>query len=539
MAILQPKKGSIDVVVVGCGAGGAVIAKELGEAGLTVVVLEAGRRYDPVRDYPTDRHDFVKAATKQFFEPKDPRQNVYGAGGAEGFVFTRAKGVGGSTLAYQAQVPRFHESDFRVRSEDGVGEDWPISYADVEPYYTRVEYELGVAGPIGAEANPFDPPRSKPFPNPPHELSCASRFMQKGAKQLGWHWAQIPLAIPTQPWGGRPACIRAGVCGYGCRIRAKSSMDVTYVPKAEATGRVEIRPECMAREITTGPDGRVRSVVYFDALGQEHEIFSRAVVVAGNAVETPRVLLLSASKQFPNGLANSSGTVGRFFMEHLSSAVTGRFHEALEPWSGPPGGGYTQDFYATNPRNSFARGWQIMVNQDWSWPQAVAMNNVGWGKANKARIKDFVGRSFELSACGEQLPDARNRVTLSTTLKDHHGVAAPHITSEHRENDRGMIPAFTQSLIDLFQAAGAVEILAPEDHKPGTSAHYMGGCRMGKDARTSVVNGWCRAHDVPNLYIADGSVFVTSAGVNPSLTIMALATRTAEGMIASFKRGNL
>ena len=539
MANLQPNKTSVDVVVVGCGAGGAVIAKELGEAGLTVVVLEAGRRFDPIRDYPTDQQNFVKAATKQFFEPKDPRQNLYSAGGAEGFVFIRAKGVGGSTLAYQAQVPRFHESDFQVRSEDGVGEDWPITYADLEPYYNRVEYELGVSGPFGAEANPYDPPRSKPFPNPPFELSCASRVMQRGAAKLGWHWAQIPLAIPTQPWGGRPACIRAGVCGYGCRIRAKSSTDVTYVPKAEATGRVEIRHECMAREITTGSGGKIKSVVYFDSSGEEHEISARAIVIAGNAVETPRLLLLSTSKQFPNGLANSSGTVGQFFMEHLSTAVTGRFREALEPWSGPPGGGYTQDFYATNPRNSFARGWQILINQDWSWPQAVAMNNVGWGKANKARIRELVGHSFELSACGEQLPDARNCVTLSTTVKDHRSVPAPHITSEHRENDRGMIPAFTKSLVDLFQAAGAVEILEPEDHKPGTSAHYMGGCRMGNDARTSVVNSWCRTHDVLNLYIGDGSVFVTSAGVNPSLTIQALATRTADGMIVAFKRGEL
>lgn len=539
MANLQPKKGAVDVVVVGCGAGGAVIAKELGEAGLSVVILEAGRRFDPVRDYPTDRQDFVKAATKQFFEPKDPRQNLYSAGGAEGFVFTRAKGVGGSTLAYQAQVPRFHESDFRVKSEDGVGEDWPITYADLEPYYTRVEYELGVSGPVGAEANPFDPPRSKPFPNPPHELSCASRLMQKGAKQLGWHWVQIPLAIPTQPWGGRPACIRAGVCGYGCRIRAKSSMDVTYVPKAEATGRVEIRPECMAREITLGSDGKAKSVVYFDASGNEQEVFAHAVVAAGNAVETPRLLLLSSSKQFPNGLANSSGTVGQFFMEHLSTAVMGRFPESLEPWSGPPGGGYTQDFYATNPRSGFVRGWQIMVNQDWSWPQAVAMNNVGWGKSSKARIKELVGHSFELSACGEQLPDARNRVTLSATVKDHRGLPAPHITSEHRENDAKMITAFSRSLTDLFDAAGAVEIMKPEDHTPGTSAHYMGGCRMGRDPRSSVVNAWCKTHDVSNLFIADGSVFVTGAAVNPSLTIMALASRTADGIIAAFKRGAL
>lgn len=539
MAYLAPKKESIDVVVVGCGAGGAVMAKELGEAGIRVVVLEAGPRYDPTRDYATDQPDFVKRATKMFFEPPDPRQNLYTAGGAEGFVFTRAKGVGGSTLAYQAQVPRFHESDFRVKSEDGVGEDWPLTYAELEPYYGKVEHELGVSGPMGREANPFDPPRSAPFPNPPHDLSCASRLMQRGAAKLGWHWVQIPLAIPTRPWGGRPACIRAGVCGYGCRVRAKSSMDVTYVPKAEATRRVEIRSLCMVRKITMGTDGQATGVVYFDAEGTERELTARAVVLAGNAVETPRLLLLSASSSFPNGLANSSGSVGKYFMEHLSTAVTGHFRDPVDPWMGPPGGGYMQDFYATNGKQGFARGWQVMINQDWSWPQAVAMNHVGWGRAYKAKIKDLVGRSFELSACGEQLPDERNTVTLSTEVRDHRGIPAPHITSEHRENDRKMIAAFTPILQQLFSSAGAEEVLDPENHTPGTSAHYMGGCRMGKDPNRSVVNEWGRTHDVRNVYVADGSVFVTGAGVNPSLTIAALATRTAEGMVRAFKRGEL
>jgi choline dehydrogenase-like flavoprotein len=316
-------------------------------------------------------------------------------------------------------------------------------------------------------------------------------------------------------------------------------MDVTYVPKAEATGRVEIRAECLAREITIGANGKVKSVIYFNPAGKEQEIAARAVVLAGNAVESPRLLLLSASTQFPNGLANSSGTVGKFFMEHLSTAVTARFREPLEPWMGPPGGGYMQDFYETKSRHDFARGWQIMINQDWSWPQAVAMNNLGWGSAQKAKIRNMVGHSFELSACGEQLPDERNTVTLSLDEKDHRGVPVPHITSEHRDNDRKMIVAFTRSLEELFQAAGAEVVFQPEDHKPGTSAHYMGGCRMGKDPCTSVVDPWGRTHDVPNLFIADGSVFVTGAGANPTLTIAALATRTAEHMVAAFKRGTV
>ena len=276
-------------------------------------------------------------------------------------------------LAYHGQTPRFHESDFRMRSQDGVGDDWPISYSDLEPYYTRVEYELGSRGPGGAESNPFEPPRSKPFPTPAHELSCASRLMQRGAQKLGLHWVQIPLAIPTVPWGGRPSCARAGVCGYGCRIKAKSSMDVTYVPKAEATGHVEIRPECLAREIVVGQDGRARSVIYFDGVGEEHEICGRAVVVAGNAIETPRLLLehLEAISQWPCefkriGRQVSDGTP----VESSRGAIRG----PLDPWMGPPGGGLMQDFYETNKRNGFVRGWQVMPNQDWSWPQAFGLH---------------------------------------------------------------------------------------------------------------------------------------------------------------------
>lgn len=539
MANLKQKVESVDVVIVGCGAGGAVIAKELGEAGVSVVVLEAGRRFDPVRDYPTDQQDFVAKAAKMFFESKDRRQDVYTAGGADGYGYVRAKGVGGSTLAYHAQTPRFHESDFRMRSQDGVGDDWPISYSDLEPYYTRVEYELGVSGPGGAEANPFEPPRSKPFPTPPHELSCASRLMQQGARKLGLHWVQIPLAIPTIPWGGRPSCARAGVCGYGCRIKAKSSMDVTYVPKAEATGRVEIRPECLAREIVMGQDGRARSVIYFDGAGEEHEITGRAVVVAGNAIETPRLLLLSTSEQFPNGLANSSGLVGKYLMEHLASLIGGRFQDPLDPWMGPPGGGLMQDFYETDKRNSFVRGWQVMPNQDWSWPQAFGLHKPGWGKAHKARIKQLVAHSFEINSCGEQLADVRNYVALSPEVKDHRGMPAPHIVSEFRENDRVMLKAMDKCVKDLMEAAGAVELIDYTPLIPGESAHYMGTCRMGTDPRKSVVNEWCRAHDVPNLFVADGSVFVTSASANPTLTIAALAMRTAEGMIGAFKRGDL
>lgn len=537
MVDLHLKKNTTDVVIIGSGAGGGVIAKELGEAGLETVVLEAGKRYDPFRDYATDKTDFEVRA-RNVFAPKDKRRDLYTSGGEKNFFYNRVKGVGGATLHYQAISPRLHESDFQVRSEDGVADDWPIGYADLEPYYTRVEYELGVSGPDGVDANPYDPPRAKPFPTPPHEFNLASRIVKRGADKLGLHLVREPFAIPTKDWNGRPACMGAGTCQFGCKISAKSSIDVTYIPKAEATGKVRVRPECMAREITLGPEGKARSVVHFDPDGHEREIYGRAIVVAGNAIETARLLLLSTSSRFRNGLANSSGLVGNFFTEHLSAFAYGVFSERLDPWRGVPTGGIIQDFYATSPRNSFARGWSITVENDNQWPLSVARKIPSWGAEHKNRVKELFGHTVGLATMGEQLPDKRNQVTLDPFVKDLYGLPVPRIINNHYGNDLAMINAISSSLKEILEAAGAKEVWV-DKFISGNSSHYLGTCRMGTDPRASVVDPWCRTHDVPNLFIGDGSIFVTVGGVNPALTISALATRTADGIIAAFRRGEL
>ena len=529
------QKDSAEVIIIGSGAGGGVIAKELGEAGLEAIVLEAGKRYDPYNDYPTHAIDFEVRAGN-IFSAKDWRRDRYTLGGASPYFYNRVKGLGGSTLAYHAMSPRLHESDFRVRSEDGVADNWPISYADLEPYYTKVEYELGVSGPDGAGANPFDPPRSRPFPTPPHEFNLASRMVKRGADKLGLHLVREPLAIPTKDWNGRPACINAGTCRLGCKISAKSSIDVTYIPKAERTGKVHIRTECMARKITVGPDGKARSVIYFDPDGLENEIFARVIVVAGNAVETPRLLLLSKSNLFPDGLANSSGLVGKYFTEHLSVFSYGIFAERLDPWRGVPTGGIIQDFYETKARNGFARGWVISVENEPQWPLATAQRIPGWGAEHKARVKEVFGHRVGLASDGEQLPDERNQVRLDPSVKDNYGIPVPQIINTHGENDLAMINAISFRLREILEAAGAKEVHV-EKFMAGGSSHYLGTCRMGKNPKTSVVDPWCRTHDVPNLFIGDGSVFVTVGAVNPALTISSLATRSAEGIIAAFKRG--
>jgi choline dehydrogenase-like flavoprotein len=513
-----------------------VIAKELGEAGLSVIVLEAGKRYEPNRDYRTDLPDF-EVTGPRVFDPVDERRDLYTAGGADGFLYNRVKGVGGSTLHYIGISLRFHESDFRTYTKDGVGKDWPITYADLEPYYSRVEYELGVSGPDGDAANPFDPPRSRPFPTPPHEFNDSSRAIKRGTDKLGLHLVREPVAIPTREWHGRPACVRAGTCSLGCRIKAKSSIDVTYVPKAEATGRVEIRPECMAREIVLDADGRARAVIYVDTRGREHDVLAKAVVVAANAVESPRLLLLSKSRRFPTGLANSSGLVGKYFMEHLGVFRYGRFADRLDPWRGIPSAGMFQDHYETDKRNPFARGWSGFVTSGGQWPLSVARRVRGWGAQHKRRVQQLFGHVVGLASVGEQLPDLRNEVTLDPIVKDIFGLPVPRITNEPRANDRAVLASISETFRQILDGAGAEECW--EQQQPGASAHYLGTCRMGSDPRTSVVDAWGRSHDVANLFIADGSVCVTGAAANPALTISALAARTAEAMIEAFRRREL
>ncbi len=532
---MSNNKDNADVIVIGSGAGGGVIAKELGEAGLKVIVLEVGRRFDPYNDYPTHAIDFEVRADN-VFGAKDWRRDQYTSVGAIPYSYTRVKGVGGSTLVYHAMNPRLHESDFRVRSQDGIADDWPIGYSDLEPYYAKVEYELGVSGPDGDGANPFEPPRSTPYPTPPHPFNLASRTIKRGADKLGLHLVREPLAIPTKDWNGRPACINAGTCSLGCKIAAKSSIDVTYIPKAEKTGKVHIRTECMAREITLRSDGRARGVIYFDSQGREGEVLARVIVVAGNAVETPRLLLLSKSRLFPQGLANSSGLVGKYFSEHLAVFSYGIFDERLDTWRGVPTGGIIQDFYETKPQNGFTRGWTISVENEPQWPLATARRIPGWGTEHKARVKEMFGHRVGLATDGEQLPDERNQIKLDPELKDIYGLPAPQIVNNYGENDLAMVKAIGVRLKEILEAAGAKEIHV-EDFVAGASSHYHGTCRMGRDPKSSVVDPWCRTHDVPNLFIGDGSVFVTVGAVNPALSISALATRTAEGIIAAFRRG--
>jgi choline dehydrogenase-like flavoprotein len=286
------------------------------------------------------------------------------------------------------------------------------------------------------------------------------------------------------------------------------------------------------------PDGKARGVVYFDQDGREHEIYARAIVLAGNAVETPRLLLISKSSQFPDGLANSSGLVGKYFTEHLAVFAYAVFSDRIDPWRGTPTGGMIQDYYATRKANVFARGWTTYVYCGGHWPFAVARQAMGWGNEHKRGMEELFAHSVALASVGEQLPDIRNQVSLDPNLKDVYGLPVPQLTNDLGNNDEAMISGIKKSFEAIFEAAGASKISA-NTFKHGGSSHYLGTCRMGSDPKRSVVNEWGRTHDIPNIFIADGSVFVTGAAVNPALTISALAARTAAGILKAFQRGEL
>ncbi len=525
----------VDVCIVGAGAGGSAVAKVLAEAGLHVVMLEAGRRFNP-GDYTTWRPDF-EVTGPHVFDPPDPARDRYTWGSKRWFNYTRVKGVGGSTLAFVGVIPRLHPSDFGLRRREGIAVDWPLTYDDLEPYYTQVEQVIGASG--TDKGNPFAPPRSNPFPTPPHPWNCGSKVLKRGADKLGWHLVPSPVAMPSKPWRDRPAAIGCGTCRLGCLIRAKGSADVTFIPAAEATGNLTLISNAMVRKINVDPAGRARSVVYFDKDGQEQEQPARLIILAGNAIETPRLLLLSKSSRFPHGLANSSGVVGRYFMEHIAVFSWAYFEQRLDAYKGIPAGGVVHDFYETNPANDFVRGYALEVNNGWLWPISTARRLPGWGTAHKKRMQQVFGHLVGLGSVGEQLPDRRNRIELDRRVVDIYGLPVPRITNEPRENDRRLIVDIQEKMRQLWEAAGAAELIIEPTYVPGGSSHYMGGCRMGDDPATSVVNRWQQAHDVPNLFIADGSVFPTGGSVNPALTIQALALRAGEHIVAEAKRGNL
>lgn len=520
----------VDVLIIGAGPSGAAVAWNLVDTRMRILCLEQGD-WVPSDAYPGMKSNWEIRQTGDFALSPNTRRRPedYPVNDAESDIcMSMFNGVGGSTVLYAGHYPRFHPSDFRVRTLDGVADDWPISYEQIEPYYDLNARITGVAGLAGDPAYPPKQPQLRPVP-----LGKLGHTLIKGYEALGWHWWPADSAILTENYEGRAPCINAGTCLAGCPQGAKGAADIAYWPEAIRAG-VELRTRCRVREITVGANGLADGVIYYDADGVERRQKAEVVVVACNGVGTPRLLLNSRSLQFPDGLANRSGLVGKNLMLHPYAATVGIFDEPVEGFKGPFGCSiWSHQFYETDRSRGFVRG--FIFEQARSFPPMMASlfmqehGKLPWGADHHAAYAGIHDRMVGLAAICEDLPEPTNCVTLDGQLKDSDGIPAPKITYRLSENSRKMLDFGVARGAEVLKAAGAREVLHEAPWKVA-GWHLMGTARMGTDPERSVVNDWGRSHDVRNLFIVDGSIFVTSAGLNPTNTICALALYISDAM---------
>jgi choline dehydrogenase-like flavoprotein len=523
-----------DVLIVGAGAAGGVAARRLVEAGLTVVCLEQGDWPDRA-GYPGATPEWELAAAKQWSSVPSIRDAVadYPIDLADSDLgVLNFNGVGGGTVLYAAQWPRLLPSDFVAHSTDGVADDWPIGYADLQPYYEATERQFGVSG-LGG--NPMYPPGQDP-PLPPLPIGAAGLRVARAHARLGWHWWPQSNAILSAPYEGRHACVQRGTCGSGCNEGAKASTDVTHWPQVVARGGRVITGARVRRLVNDGA-GLVAGAEWVDRDGNEHLQLADVVLCAANAIGTARLLLASADSSHPNGLANSSGLVGRRLMLHPLNTVTGLFEDQLEGWQAHAGGLIQSlEFAHSDTRRGFARGalWEL-GSAGGPMKAAFAPGGGGvWGPDHHRHVREHLGRTATWAILCEDLPEESNRVELSPNDRDAAGMPAAKITYGLSDNTTRMIEFQVERASESLVEAGAWKIETLRHHPNG---HFMGTARMGNDPGASVVDPWCIAHDVANLGIVDGSVFVTAGSANPTSTIAALALRAAERLVE--RRGDI
>jgi choline dehydrogenase-like flavoprotein len=506
----------VDAVVVGTGAGGAPLLSRLAQAGLSVVALEAGKWWNPETEFATDE----RAQSGLFWN--DERLSA----GADPVHFGRnnsGTGVGGTTLHYTAYVPRPQPDDFRLFTEFGVGADWPIEFADLEPFLEQVEQTIGVSG---ASPYPWGPPRKSGYPLPPLPLNGAAQLMQRGCSELGIRTSPAANAALSRSYtregiGQRSACTNRGFCQAGCSTGAKGSMDVTFIPLAVNAG-AEVRAECFVIGFERNNRGRIVAVVYVND-GREHRQRCRNVFLCAGAIETPRLLLF-------NDLANSSGQVGRNFMVHMGVQVWGTFPYDVRPYKGIPGALISEDTH--RPAGvDFAGGYllQSIGIMPVTFASQVARARGTWGAPLREEIRRY-NNAAGINLLGECLPYDHNFVELSDE-KDDRGLPKPRVFFSNGRNETDMCEHGELLMREIWSAAGARDIWSYN-----RTAHILGTCRMGRDAESAVVDADGKSFDVPNLYISDASTFPSSLSANPALTIMALSLRTADRFLERLTR---
>ncbi|HEX2045003.1 MAG TPA: GMC family oxidoreductase, partial [Gaiellaceae bacterium] len=523
----RPRGERPNVLVIGAGAAGSVAAKHFAEAGFSVVCLEQGG-WRSAGEFPGDKLEFELLVERDWNADPNVRRRpedypTESSGSDIAPVMFNA--VGGSTIHFGAQWARMRPVDFRVRTVEGVGDDWPVSYEEMLPFYERLDDEMGISGMAG---DPAYPPGKGP-PLPPLPIGKIGRRAAEGMNRLGWHWWPAAHAIPSQARENQAPCARRGTCMFGCPEGAKGSTDLTLWPAALRAG-ARLVTGARVRQITVDGRGLATGALWVDREGREHRDEADVVVIAANGVGTPRLLLLS-------GIANSSGLVGRRLMLHPYMSVLGVYEEELDSWLGPWGTPLLSlQFADTDESRGFPRGAQWDVMPIGGPLMAVARYEElpfeeRWGPPFHELLRRTVGRAFDWGIGIEDLPSEENLVALDAELVDGDGIPAPRVVYRIDEDARRNLAWQLERAREAHEAAGAVETVVTDWSAWGW--HLLGTCRMGDDPATSVVDRWGRAHDVPNLYVVDGSVFVTSGPQPPTATIAANAARCTAHAISA------
>lgn len=511
------------VVIIGTGAGGGTLANELAQKGVDVVALEAGGRHLP-DDYIND--EWPSFSQLAWLDARTTSGDWRVARDFAGLPAWIVKAVGGSTVHWAGASLRIQDHEFRARTEYGevAGAnllDWPITLADMEPYYDKAEFKMGTT-------------RTNGIPGLPGNNNF--KVMKAGADKLGYKDCHTGrMSINSQDRDGRTSCQQAGFCFQGCKFGAKWSTAYTEIPKGEATGKLEVREHAHVLKIEHDDSGKVTGVVYADKEGKQHMQKARAVCIAGNSIESPRLLLNSASSKYPDGLGNSSGQVGRNYMRHMTGSVYGIFDQPVRMWRGTTMAGIITDESKHDPSRGFVGGYEMETLSIGLPFMAAFLDPGGWGRPFSSAMEGYENMAG-MWLVGEDMPQESNRVTLHADRKDQHGMAIPNVHFDDHPNDIAMRSHAYQQGAAVYDAVGATRTFPTP---PYPSTHNLGTNRMSDKAGDGVVNKWGQSHDIGNLFVSDGSQFTTGASENPTLTIVALAIRQADYIADQMSKGSL
>jgi choline dehydrogenase-like flavoprotein len=544
------KNKHVHAIVIGSGAGGGPVAKELAVRGYSVILFERGRwvSYDEhANDELWDQRTQVLGAVHGPDFKKNPRTRLDESG--HEIIYTSGAGgygniaacVGSGTVSYGAMGWRFMEEDFKMKTtyghvEGSTLEDWPISYQDLEPFYEKAEWEIGVSG--DDSQNPFAPPRKMPQPMPPFENNREGKILSEAARRLGWHPFSIPMLRNSVPFNGRAGCIRNRTCvGYACPVDAKNGSQNTVIPIAMKTGNCEVKTECFVVEIMVNDRGEATGVKYFDKEEKGHIQTADIIVVAASANETPRLLLNSKSKLFPDGAGNNNDWVGRNLQGHAYTGAFGLFDWDILDLAGP---GATMAICDFNHHNDEIIGGGLLANEfnrlPYLFTQIRPPGFPRWGKEHKDFQRMNFRRVSRVVGPIQEIPNFESRIRVSPKVKDHWGIPVVQFSGARHPIDHEHCKFLSGKAEILLKEAGAVETWQTVGGKgQGGGHHQAGTARMGNDRQTSVTNPHGQVHDIDNLFVADASLFPTNAGFNPALTIMAIGYWVGEYIGENFK----